>query len=155
MTAPGTSAISLGMSTVPGFGPVLAARVTAPRSRPIALIVDDDVEITDMTAMALGSQGWLTIPANTPQEAASIARDLPIDLLVTDLNMPGMSGVDLAAIVRAQRADLPVVLVTGWPEAASLVIEPPFAYLRKPFRLQALFAAVTSLAGVGDGHRLA
>jgi two-component system NtrC family response regulator len=125
------------------------------RSRPIALIVDDDVEITDMTAMALGSQGWLTIPANTPLEAASIARDLPIDLLVTDLDMPGMSGIELAALVRAQRVDLPVVLVTGWPEAASLVIEPPFAYLRKPFRLHALFAAVTSLAGFGDGHRLA
>lgn len=106
-----------------------------------------------MTAMALGTQGWHAIAANTPYEAASIARDLPIDVLVTDLIMPGMSGPELAALVRAQRGALPVVLVSGWPEASSLVVEQPFAFLAKPFRLQALFAAVTSLAGAAGGTR--
>ena len=136
------------MRPVSGSAPLIAARAEAKRHRrPIALIVDDDIDIASMTAMALGTQGWRTITANTPQEAASIARDLPVDILVTDFNMPDISGVELAALVRTQRVGLPVVLVSGWPEAASLVIEQPFAFLSKPFRLQALFAAVTMLAG--------
>jgi DNA-binding response OmpR family regulator len=119
--------------------------------RRIALIVDDDVELAAMTAMAIGSQGWHTIVASAPVDAASIARDLPIDLLVTDLNMPGMSGMKLAARVRERRADLPVVLVSGWPQAAVMTFEPPFTFIAKPFRLGALFTAINALAGGGPG----
>jgi DNA-binding response OmpR family regulator len=121
--------------------------------RRIALIVDDDVELAAMTAMAIGSQGWHTIVTSAPVDAASIASDLPIDLLVTDLNMPGMSGMELAARVRERRAGLPVVLVSGSPEAAIMTFEPPFTFIAKPFSLHALFDAINALACGGTGAK--
>lgn len=141
------------MLPVSASTPFPAGQVVPVPHRRIALIVDDDVEVAAMTAMAIGSQGWHTIVTNAPVEAASIAHDLPIDLLVTDLNMPGMSGMELAARVRERRAGLPVVLVSGSPQAAVMTFEPPFTFIAKPFRLHALFDAITALAGGGPGGK--
>ena len=139
------------MQPDPGPAPPLAARPAPAPRKPIALLVDDDVAVAAMTAMALDTQGWHTIVVNVPQEAAEIARDLPIDVLVTDLQMPGMSGLELVARERAHRGPLPVVLVSGSLEAHLLSIDPPFQFIAKPFRLRALFAAVNSLAGIAAG----
>jgi DNA-binding NtrC family response regulator len=114
------------------------------------LVVDDDIEMASMSAMALGVQGWHTIVANDPLAAATIARDFPIDVLVTDLDMPGMSGIELAGVVRVHHANLPVVLVSGARLSQPPMVEPPFTFLAKPFRLQALFDVIDSLAGSGD-----
>ena len=95
-----------------------------------------------MMAMALNSQGWRTVVATAPEEAAALARNNPIDLLVTDLQMPGMSGLDLATHLRERQADLPVLIVSGGSEAAAQGIAQPFAFLRKPVRLQELFGAI-------------
>jgi FixJ family two-component response regulator len=56
-----------------------------------------------------------------------------------------MSGLDLATQFRERHADLPVVLVSGWPEASSLELAQPFACLRKPFRLHGLFGAIGAM----------
>lgn len=121
-----------------------------PSVRHVVLVVDDDAEMSSMSAMALGVQGWHAIVTNDPLTAASIARDLPIDVLVTDLDMPRMSGVELAGVVRVHHQKLPVVLVSGAPLSQPPMVEPPFTFLAKPFRPQALYDVIDSLAGGGD-----
>ena len=111
----------------------------------VALVVDDEPLVGELMAMALGSQGWHTVVATAAEEAAALARDQAIDLLVTDLQMPGMSGLDLATHLRKRHADLPVVLMSGWAEATALELAQPFVFLRKPFRLQGLFGAIGSM----------
>lgn len=103
-------------------------------------------------AMARGSQGWRTVVATAAEEAAALARDQAIDLLVTDLQMPGMSGPELATHLRERHADLPVVLMSGWAEATALELAQPFVFLRKPFRLQGLLEAIGSMFA---GHPIA
>lgn len=114
-------------------------------SQPVALVVDDEPGLGELMAMALGSQGWHTVVAAAPDEAAALASGHAIDLLVTDLQMPGMSGLDLARLLRERHADLPVVLMSGWWEATALELAQPFVFLRKPFRLDKLFGAIGSL----------
>ena len=114
-------------------------------SQLVALVVDDEPMVGELMAMALDSQGWRTIVATAAEEAAALARDHAIDLLVTDLQMPGMSGLVLAAQLRQRHADLPVVLMSGWPEATTLELAQPFVFLRKPFHLHGLFGAIGSM----------
>jgi CheY-like chemotaxis protein len=114
-------------------------------SQLVALVVDDEPMVGELMAMALGSQGWRTVVATAAEEAAALARDQAINLLVTDLQMPGMSGLDLARRLRERHADLPVVLMSGWRGATALELAQPFVFLYKPFRLQRLFEAIGSL----------
>lgn len=140
------------MQTAPAFSPQRAD--LDPSARHVVLVVDDDIETTSMSAMALGAQGWHAIVTRDPLTAASIARDLPIDVLVTDLDMPGMSGIELAGVVRVHHRNLPVVLVSGALLSQPPMVEPPFTFLAKPFRLQALFDVIDSLAGSGDDAKI-
>jgi CheY-like chemotaxis protein len=112
----------------------------------VALVVDDEPKVGELMAVALGSQGWRTVVATAAEEATALARDHAIDLLVTDLQMPGMSGLDLATLLRERHANLPVVLMSGWPEATTFELAQPFVFLRKPFRLQGIFEAIASLS---------
>jgi two-component system NtrC family sensor kinase len=138
------------MQTDSVFSPQRAAIAAPPPRRGLVLVVDDDIELASMSAMALGTQGWHTIVAHDPLAAAAIAHDLPIDVLVTDLEMPGMSGIELADVVRVHHANLPVILVSGACLVEPPPVESPFTFLAKPFRLQALFDVITALAGRGD-----
>jgi CheY-like chemotaxis protein len=122
-----------------------AERMTVPAARPMALVVDDEPMLAALTAQALASRGWRTVVATAAQHAADLAGELEFDLLVTDLHMPGMSGVDLASSLRARRADLPIVLVSASPEAAELELSQPFAFLVKPFSLASLFGTIGAL----------
>ena len=129
-------------------GPDPAARPGTPAvngSQLVALVVDDEPMVGELMAMALGSQGWRTVVATAAEEAAALARDQAIDLLVTDLQMPGMSGIDLATHLRKRHADLPVVLMSGWAGATALELAQPFVFLRKPFPLQGLLGAIGSM----------
>ena len=114
-------------------------------SQLVALFVDDEPMVGELMAMALGSKGWRTVVATAADEAAALARDQAIDLLVTDLQMPGMSGLQLATHLRERHADLPVVLMSGWSEATALELAQTFVFLRKPFPLQGLFGAIRSM----------
>ncbi len=64
-------------------------------------------------------------------------------LMVTDHLMPGMSGADLARLVRSQRPDLPVLIVSGYAEAEG--VAPDLARLTKPFRKAELAESLSSL----------
>ena len=80
------------------------------------LLVDDEAAVANAVGRLLAQKGYRVTVKTSPQEAWQIFRAQPadFDLLLTDLTMPGLTGVELARQVYALRADLPVLLTTGF-----------------------------------------
>ena len=66
------------------------------------LVIDDEPQITRVLRASLSSQGYDVRTANDPEEALRVFKDWPPDLVITDLMMPGMSGVEVTRAIRAQ-----------------------------------------------------
>jgi DNA-binding NtrC family response regulator len=77
------------------------------------LLVEDDDLIRITTTEILSDIGCKVKEARTAQEALTILDEQPVDILLTDVGLPGVSGLQLARDVHARRPDLPVVLATG------------------------------------------
>ena len=116
------------------------------------LLAEDDEGVRDFVGEVLRASGWTVVTAASPTEAlASAARQsLAIDLLVTDVVMPGMNGGELADKLVAMRPGLRVLFITGYDDedvATRGLIGPGRECLNKPFtpaelrsRVQALLA---------------
>lgn len=84
----------------------------------IVLLVDDDPAVRSALKFSLELDGF-TVEAHASGEALAAQERLPTEgCLVLDQNLPGMSGLDLLAVLRARRIDLPAVLITTHPNAA-------------------------------------
>jgi CheY-like chemotaxis protein len=93
------------------------------------LVVDDEPLVLELTLEALQELGCEIIPANSAAEAVRKLKQTPsIDLLITDINMPGMSGYELAATAKQLYPDLKVILLSGRETASRglLMIHKPF-----------------------------
>jgi CheY-like chemotaxis protein len=92
------------------------ANITASGQGQRVLYVDDDEALVFLVRRVLTRKGFDVTTFTSPQEALAWLRDDPqrVDLLVTDYNMPGYSGVDLLRDVKAFRANLPVALASGY-----------------------------------------
>jgi len=88
--------------------------VTPSERRPAVLLVDDEEALRHMLAAELAEQGFQLVEAADGIEALRLlGENRPIDVLVTDLAMPGMNGVDLIREAQAVRPGLPAILITG------------------------------------------
>ena len=97
------------------------------------LVVDDDPLIAMSTVDMLEDLGHTAIEANSAQQALAILQGgLSPDLLMTDQAMPGMTGAELAEIVRRERPELPVLLATGYADLPA-GLTPPLPRLAKPY----------------------
>jgi len=117
-----------------------------PERRTRVLIVDDDAMLRKATARVLESAGFQAEVAADGIAAADLLLQGGFDAVVTDINMPGTSGVDLLRTIRAYDMDLPVILVTGSPtveSAASAVELGAMLYLVKPVAPRELTSVVT------------
>lgn len=98
------------------------------------LVVDDDALIAMSTLDLIEDLGYSVFEANSGSGALDILRSgAPVDLIVTDYAMPGMTGVELAGAARELRPDLPVLLATGYAELPSGATT-DLPRLAKPFR---------------------
>ena len=80
----------------------------------VILLVDDDPDIRSLTRTFLEHEGYSVFSSGDAERAAQIFRSVPqIDLLVTDVYMPGRSGLELARELKAIRSELPVLLISG------------------------------------------
>ena len=104
--------------------------------RRAVLVVDDDAGMRDLVAAALRHSGWQTLTAAGGEEARCTARAAAPDVVVTDLRMPGMDGLELCRALRADDPDLPVVVLTAHGDLANAIEAMragAFDFLPKPF----------------------
>ncbi len=126
----------------------------APRTR--VLLVDDDPKILAVTQRVLESSGHDVVACSSGDEALAHLKGNVFDVMVTDVQMPGMTGLKLLRAVREYDLELPVVLMTGQPGVQSAVdaIEyGAFRYLIKPVPAVALRAVVTRAAAMSQVAR--
>ena len=108
------------------------------------LVVDDEMQITRVLRTALSAQGYDVRTANEPEEALRLVADWMPDLIITDLMMPGMTGIELSRAIRT-KSDVPI-LVLSVRDQERTKIEALDAgaddYVTKPFSTQELLARV-------------
>ena len=126
--------------TVPGLQDSAAgpsdARWTV---HPTIMIVDDDREVRVIVAESLADSGYRVLQAQGAAEALELlARTPDLRLIITDIRMPDMSGIELADIATRRQAGLKIILISGYFVAQPIERR----YLRKPFRMKELEAAV-------------
>jgi len=112
--------------------------------RGVALLVDDEELVRMSTADMLADLGYAIVEANSAEDAlAVLERGQPVDIVVTDHLMPGMTGTDLARHLRLTRPALPILLVSGYAELEGIDAKLP--RLTKPFRKDELAATLAFL----------
>ncbi|MFC4467997.1 response regulator transcription factor [Streptomyces xiangluensis] len=114
------------------------------------LIADDDADIRDLVAFKLVQSGHEVTAVEDGMAALRVVREQPLDLLLLDIRMPGMSGLDVCREVRAadETASLPVILITARSQEGD--VELGFAagaddYIIKPFSPRELSSRVTAM----------
>jgi len=132
--------------------------VPAPRPAPLtrldgspirALVVDDEANLSELLRMALRNEGWDARTAGNGQEALNVIREFAPDLLVLDVMMPGLDGMDVLRRVRAAGNDIPVLFLT-----AKDAVEDRIAgisaggddYVTKPFNLEEVVLRLRGMA---------
>ena len=111
-------------------------------TRPIVAVVDDDPRLLESLEELLESAGYAACCLRSAEHL--LARGLSdLDLLITDISMPGMNGFELRDIVNKARPELPVFLVTGRHEIADQRrAKGVDGFFRKPFDAPALLIAI-------------
>jgi PAS domain S-box-containing protein len=117
------------------------------------LIVEDDPALLQVTHRSLEEVGYAILEARSSKEAIDISESHtgPIHLMVTDVVLPGMSGVKLAAYLSAQRPEMKVLYVSGYTNDTVFhhgVLEPGLAFLQKPFSARTLARRVGEVLAI-------
>jgi DNA-binding NtrC family response regulator len=105
------------------------------------LLVEDEEVVRLMLAEALTRQGYAVLDAGRGAAALALVEKAakPIDLLVADMSMPGITGWDLAQTLRRRRPGIPVLLMSGYDDHETACwgrMDPPAKHLYKPFSLE-------------------
>ncbi|MQA13992.1 MAG: response regulator [Pseudonocardiaceae bacterium] len=112
------------------------------------LLAEDDVGIAEPLSRALQREGHQVVVAGDGPDALQCATQDEVDLLVLDLGLPGMDGLDICRRVRKQRPELPVLMLTARTDEVDFVVGLDAGaddYVAKPFRLAELLARVRAL----------
>ncbi|MEJ2542252.1 MAG: response regulator, partial [Gemmatimonadota bacterium] len=85
------------------------------------LVVDDEARIRRLLEMALGDGGYRVLAAGSAEEAELLLEKEAVDLVLTDLALPGRSGLELLSHLRSQGSETPVILITAFGTVESAV----------------------------------
>jgi two-component system response regulator PilR (NtrC family) len=109
------------------------------------LIVDDEQSLRDLLSLALGDEGWDVFTAADGDAAAVALQTEPVDVVVSDIRMPGMDGLELLQHVTASAPDTAVILMTAHA-STDTAIEAlrlgAYDYVTKPFDMEELKISV-------------
>ncbi len=119
---------------------------------PTVLVVDDEDDLREAMRRMLERRGFATLTAADPAEAEALCRDRgrAIDLLLTDLTLPGASGGELARTATSIRPELRVLYVSGLPKEVAVgqgLVGEEAALVQKPFTSDRLADAVRQALG--------
>ena len=114
------------------------------------LVAEDDRDIADLIAHYIHKQGWTAHVASTGDEAIAHARRQPVDLVILDVMLPGVSGLEICRALRADKATeaIPIIMVTARAEETDRIVGLEIGaddYLSKPFSPNELVARVRAL----------
>ncbi|MHC2332293.1 response regulator FixJ [Bradyrhizobium sp. USDA 4454] len=111
------------------------------------LVIDDDAAMRDSLAFLLDVKGFCVATYETASGFVGDAASGPVDCIVSDIRMPGMSGLELVRKLKADRVDCPVILITGHGDV-TLAVEAMKAgavdFIEKPFEDEVLLRAINS-----------
>ena len=128
-----------------------STRVATPTGgRPRVLVVDDEASIRDLLAKTLALAEYDVDLAPDGRTGLERLRMIPYDLLITDLKMPGVDGLAVIREARRLKADIPVIIITGFSTEASAIEAVNLGvsgYLTKPFRVPRVLAAAAKALG--------
>ena len=127
-----------------------AARAVAPAAGRRILIVDDEETIRELLSKTLALAEYEVDVAPDGRTAVDRMRLIQYDLLITDLRMPGVDGLTVIREARRLKADIPVIIVTGYSSEASAIEAINLGvqgYLTKPFRVPRVLAAAAKALG--------
>jgi DNA-binding NtrC family response regulator len=120
---------------------------------PRLLIVDDDAGQRSLLDSFLSSQGFETVPVSSGQRALEVLREGKIDMMISDVRMPGLSGLETLRLARRDRGSFPILLVTAYADvrdAVGAMRDGAVNYLSKPIDLDELLASVRQATGVSQ-----
>jgi len=141
------AAVAPAESVAPAGQPVRAAAV--PRN---ILLVEDEEQVRNLTRTILERQGHRILHAGAGEEALVLARDASqaIDLLLSDIVMPRMNGLELAKEVRALRPGIRILFMSGYTDNAVVrqgMIDADTPFIQKPFTAAALYSKIQEVMG--------
>lgn len=104
------------------------------------LVADDDPAVLKVVAALLGESGYTVLTAGDGYEAIRLLADRHVDLMLTDVKMPGLDGVQLSIQAKVMRPNLHIIYITGFAEAAQKA--PYGKVVQKPIRAADLIKAI-------------
>lgn len=113
------------------------------------LVVDDDRDVCEYLQDFLTSEGYLVTVVNDPTQALEAMRADEFHVVVLDIMMPKLNGIDLLEQIRATDDDIAVIILTGYPSletATSSIEHDVSAYIRKPFTISEFREAIQRIA---------
>ena len=128
-----------------------------PAESPRILIVDDDPGQRSLLNTFLRTQGLETVTADSGQHALETLRTGKFDMMISDVRMPGLSGLETLRLARQEHATLPVLLVTAFTDvrdAVAAMRDGAVNYLAKPIDLDELMACVRQAIGIAESAPL-
>ena len=117
------------------------------------LIVDDDPGQRSLLNSFLKSQHFETVTADSGEHALELLRGGKFDMMISDVRMPGLSGLETLRLARKEHATLPVLLVTAFTDvrdAVAAMRDGAVNYLAKPIDLDELLASVRNAIGISE-----
>ena len=112
-------------------------------------VVDDEREMVELIAVGLKRRGFTIVPFGTGADALAAIPNHDVDVIVTDLNMKGMTGLELCQHVAADRPDIPVLMLTAFGSfetAVGAIRAGAYDFVTKPVEIEALAIAVRRAA---------
>ena len=125
------------------------------RANGTILLAEDEVLLRELGETILTQAGYKVLSPNDSRDLISFVNDYsdPIDLLLTDLTMPGLSGQELAALARRRWPSIRVLYMSGYSDQEFDNLLCDSAFLQKPFTPSELMAKVKELIGNGTISR--
>jgi len=119
------------------------------------LVVEDEAFLREVVAESLQEAGYKVAHVGSGDAGLAVLQsDAPVDVLVSDIRLPGLSGYELAAAGKSLRPDLKMILMTGYAPSLPPELKPAvYRVLQKPFRIDSLpgvVAAALSADGVAS-----
>jgi two-component system response regulator HydG len=111
--------------------------------------IDDEREMVELIALGLKKRGFTVVPFNSAADALAAIPTRDVDVIVTDLNMKGMTGLELCQRVAADRPDIPVLMLTAFGSfetAVGAIRAGAYDFVTKPVEIEALAIAVRRAA---------